>query len=1407
MLSRIPTRSHLPFVKQTSSRSRLHRRFRRPLGAETLEPRHLLAAQPIITEFVADNASEFVDNDGDSSDWIELYNAGDAAIDLNGWHLTDEADEPSKWTFPSVTLERGEYLVVFASGKDRQDPDGELHTSFQLDAGGEYVALTRPDGTSASAYGTDTTDFPKQQEDVSYGISIESVEHTLVDSNAAYETFVPTTANGGSTLGASWTGGSEPFDSSSWTTRDAGIGYDLGGGNAGTFAILDAFESANPGSLQGQNGWNASSGVQVVSDPDNGTNQVIALTGDNQVAFKPISIGNLVHRSAIFFRMRRDGPTSFSAGTTDVASPSSDPANFETEINIQDGSGTSTGVDQLNVRDRDVYKTVDTWEEGTWYNVWMLVSNLSNTYQIYMQGGSLTTPTLLDIDGVNRWVFRNGPSTNALNRFLLQTGSNHTGTTYIDDIYIDTTQENLTIPVDIDYAGYISPTGNVESAMQGVNSGLLARTTFELSDPGAFYAMSLDMQYDDGFVAYLNGVEVARRNAPGVAGTAVAWNATATAEQPSAFAISPEAIDISDSLHALVAGTNVLAIHALNTTSSDNDFLLIPKLASLSLSDNFTERFFLNPTPGSLNDDATSLEGFVNDTQFTGDAATFHDRGLYTEPFDVTLTTATPGATIVYTTDGSQPTLDNGTAVEAMDALTPPSATLHIDSTTNLRVAAFKDDYGPTNVDTQSYIFPSQVVSQNGNGLPTSWGAAPAVDYEMDPDIYNDPVYGPQLADSLLSLPTVSMTIDVADMWGPNGIYSNTLAHADIWERSASIELIYPDGSEGFQINAGVQIQGGASREVLKSPKHSFRVLFKEQWGPSKLNFPVFGDDAAGSFDALLLRAGFNNTWVHWDSTQRRHGDYVRDSWGNATQRAMGHLSKHDTFVHLYINGLYWGMYDMAERPEESFASTYLGGEKEDYDVINNTVTVINGTVTAWNEMMAIANAGVADNASYQAIKGYLDIDNFIDYMIMNYYGANTDWDDHNWYAARHSRIDGQTVDNAAGDPDFAFKFFNFDGEHLIELTTDNATGINNANRPTRLHNQLMGNAEYRLKFADHVQELFAEGGVLSPEVAAARYAEIANQIELAIVAESARWGDYRRDVHPYSNAPYEFYTPEFWTTEQTRLQEEYFPVRTDAALNQFIARGWFPNVDVPDFAIDGTANMGGEVAPGAALTLSGADGAIYYTLDVSDPRLPAEVQESIILDEFAAASALLPSSADDAVDGNGTPWYSPGFVESAAWRSGTTGVGYERTVADYAGLINLNFPEMDGGNTSLFVRVPFTIADASSLASINTLTLNMKYDDGFQAYLNGIPVASANAPATVAWDSLATAGHSDAAAVIFESFAIDLEAFRSAGGELVVGQNLLAIQGLNDSTTSSDLLVLPQISAGQVVGAEGLSE
>jgi hypothetical protein len=150
-------------------RARLRRHSGIPRGTahvQAMESRVLMAADFRISEFMAANVSTLADEDAQYNDWVEVRNTGDAAGNLAGWRLTDNAAQLSMWTFPSVSVPAGGHVVVFASGKNRTNPAANLHTNFSLNADGEYLALVAPDGTKKTEF---APQFPDQEEDVSYG--------------------------------------------------------------------------------------------------------------------------------------------------------------------------------------------------------------------------------------------------------------------------------------------------------------------------------------------------------------------------------------------------------------------------------------------------------------------------------------------------------------------------------------------------------------------------------------------------------------------------------------------------------------------------------------------------------------------------------------------------------------------------------------------------------------------------------------------------------------------------------------------------------------------------------------------------------------------------------------------------------------------------------------------------------------------------------------------------------------------------------------------------------------------------------------------------------------------------------------------------------------------------------------
>ena len=970
-------------------------------GVELLEPRIVLDASIVISEFVADNGKGLDDEDGDRTDWIELYNAGTSTTDLTGWYLTDNPETKNKWAFPKTSLDAGRYLLIHASGKDRATAEQPLHTNFQLDADGESVLLVKKDGkTVADNAGT----FGNQKVDVAFGIRQDTDNHTLVASGSPARWIVPSLENGSDQIGTSWT--AVDFDDSSWAEGTSNIGFE-----------------------------------------------------------------------------KRTG--------------------FEEFI----------GTD-------------------------------------------------------------------------LQDAMADSATAYV-------------------------------------------RIPFEFPSASAVFSLVLSMRYDDGFIAYLNGTRIASTNAP----DNPAWDSDSDGTNRDTAAVVFEDFDVSHFASLLRTGSNVLAIHAMNTNVSSDDFLMVPRLTALQPGTvTSTERGYLaRPTPGGPN-------GTTTYSEFIPNVDVDVPRGLYDSPFDLTLSTELAGATIVYTTDGSRPALDNGTLVAVNNPEETARVALRIERTTALRVGAFKDDFLPANVETHTYIFVDDIASQTAQatidvGFPEAWGDR-TPDYGIDPNVVgpNDQfegLYSNQFSDSLESIPSMSIVMSNEDLFdAETGIYANSESSGREWERPTSVELILPDGGEGFQVDAGIRILGGFSRRAGK--KHSLRLEFRGVYGPTRLRYPLFGESAATDFDTLVLRAGFNDSWV-W-TPESTH--YVRDQWTRDTQRLMGHPSSHGTYVHLYINGLYWGMYNPSERPDASFSESYFGGDESNWDALNSGDPV-DGTDDAWRQLRQLArDAGKSNqtesNAAFLKLLGrkpdgtndpeletLLDIDNYIDYMILNYYIGNTDWPGKNFYVARER-----------GPESTGFKFYSWDAERSLNDEEGAHVGVNmlkTTGGVASLISPLRRNDEFRLMFADRVHRHFFNGGLLyvnpdhpqvdeaHPEnnIPATRYRELAERIALPLVAESARWGDTRRTQAALTIAD--------WQALLDDAYANYFPQRSANVLAQLIDRDLYPTTEAPVFS-----QHGGPVESDFDLQMVGP-GEIYFTLDGSDPR--QSILEPGVLESGVLESGVRPGT------------------------------------------------------------------------------------------------------------------------------------------------------------------------------------
>jgi hypothetical protein len=764
------------------------------------------------------------------------------------------------------------------------------------------------------------------------------------------------------------------------------------------------------------------------------------------------------------------------------------------------------------------------------------------------------------------------------------------------------------------------------------------RYKFDVENVEQFDALALSLRFDDGFIAYINGREVARANfGEDFARTQPQWDSRAGYQMGSssslgavnrgADALLPTEFDLSAFLPLLVNGENVLAFHVVNSAStsgsgSGQDLLLEPVLTARRTG-GVQVGYLPAPTPGEAN--GVSTLGFVEDTQFSV------DRGFFDGPIQVAIATATPGATIRYTTDGSVPSATAGQLY---------AGPITVSTTTILRAAAFKPGYAPTNVDTQTYIFLADVINQSAADVTqpyAPWGhdkedadttsgynLDDEADWEMDPQIVS--AHAATIIDDLKSIPTMSLAMNWDDLFGgaplpgtpagsgaaapaPQGIY----VHGASSERAASLEYFNPFiPTDQVQADVAVEMQGHSSTLRWNTDKMSFQVKFKFPYGATELEHPLFagstdGADATSQFDTLILDAMFNYSWTHQNPVQRNFARFVTDQVVSDLQNlASGDGAPHGKYVHLYLNGLYWGIYNVHERPDDSFAAEYFGGDKDDYYVVKSTnndvaheYSWVEGGVAAeqnFGQLLDATRSVEANAASaphYAAVQAALDVDRFIDYMVVHYYAGNgNDWSHNNWYATRNA-IAGQ------------WRFHAWDQEHAFPTTdngdswtqTSDLTGKDDFEAPTEIHRNLMANAEYRLRFADRVQELMHNGGVLTPDAARAVYQARTSEIDRAIVGESARWGDNRVANDPYTRDDFLAIT--------AGVVNNFFPVRTGAVLGHFDAAGWIPALDAPLLS-----QYGGEISPGFSLSMSKPPGApagavIYYTTDGSDPRLP----------------------------------------------------------------------------------------------------------------------------------------------------------------------------------------------------------
>ena len=507
-------------------------------------PAALPAAAVQLNEVVTGNVSGLHDEEGTPQDWIELSNPTGSPVDLGGWHLTDDRLLPAKWTFPAVSIPAHGYLVVFASGKNRAVAGQPLHTNFKLDGDGEALALTNAANEVASLFPL----IPQLAPDHAYGYGAGNTRTlgTVSPDNAAVQWLVPAAP-----VDEAWRGGAA-FDDSTWARGPWSLGY----GNAPTTA------------------YNIPEGTV-------GTQSYAGSLGMDFEVVRPIEVTELA---------------CFDSGSNGLT------RNITVVLWSRHQNGTP--ADTSN----DLQGTVRASQTFT--------ASVPGTLVGGQRFKSLAAPVPLAPGSYTIVAYNYGATEPNGNSATFNNGTNHGGGALR---FTGTSRYGVTTPPASTAASWPgTPDGgpaaqygagsfrfressaiatDTGAAMLNVNASVLTRTPF--AAPFLPYHPVLNVTYDDGFVAWINGVEVARRNAPEEPG----WNSTATDSQSAVVSIPLDAFTSALRSH------NILAIQGLNRAAGDPDFLL--KASITGETGGTIAGFMATPTPGAANSAARYATGPV----------------------------------------------------------------------------------------------------------------------------------------------------------------------------------------------------------------------------------------------------------------------------------------------------------------------------------------------------------------------------------------------------------------------------------------------------------------------------------------------------------------------------------------------------------------------------------------------------------------------------------------------------------------------------------------------------------------------------------------------------------------------------------------------------------------------------
>lgn len=653
--------------------------------------------------------------------------------------------------------------------------------------------------------------------------------------------------------------------------------------------------------------------------------------------------------------------------------------------------------------------------------------------------------------------------------------------------------------------------GDDATVVQPVIS-VAARTTFEVADPASVVGLLLHVDYDDGFVAYLNGREVARANL-GTPGTPVSWAMTATRDREAAMYLGgrPEEFNLADALQYLVPGANTLAVEVHNVASGSSDLSLIPflsiatagtpdvggvsaQLAPLfvrplhtdfriavgerlclgrpdgSQSDCFdvpeaptdfsTGRnatgetvIFTSPTPGAANV-ATTFTGQAPPPSFSLDA------GHVSPGRVLTIGPDTPGGLVVVTTDGSTPGESGGV----------PTYTRTLTATTVVRARVVAPGAIPGDVVTRTYIVESprsMAVVSLTTDPPNLW--------DWNSGIY---VLGPNAQGG-------------APNWGANFWQD--------WEKPVHVEFFESGGSLAFSHGAGVKIYGGWSRA---HPQKSLAMFARSEYGANRFDHRLFSNKPFDRYETFVLRNSGND----WNRTQLRDG-YMQSL---VTDTEIDWMAYRPAVV--YLNGEYWGIQNVREKINEHYVAQNGGVDPDAIDMMDwqgeYQMVAIRGDATAWNAMMDfVRNSDVGSPDWLTTVGEHIDLDNYIDYHIAQIFFDNTDWPGNNTKTWRERTPEGR-FRWILYDTDFGFGLYgpgNWANNTLTFAVAPGGVNWPNPEWSTYLLRRLLTNGTFRRLFVNRYADFLNTRFRIDRMEAVLD--SLADGIRAEIPAHTRRWG------------------------------------------------------------------------------------------------------------------------------------------------------------------------------------------------------------------------------------------------------------------------------------------------------------